>query len=279
MSPGRLVAKALVFRSPPLKAKLSGGRGIIATLVLAASLIGLLAPAQADSLPETLVIGKGSQDYPPYHWTEGEEVVGFVPDLIRATAKSLGITRVVFKAYPWKRMLNQAEIGALDAVMPLFKTPERTTFLDYPNEPLTNETVAFFTSREQPVDYTGQVETMLPYSIGSIAGYSYGATFDNLPFTRIEVTNETTLIKMIKAKRFRVGISDVQVLQHYAKNLDFQPNILAPPVAVEPLFIGFSKKRNLGSFVTLFSEELARFKNTNDHKLILTKYGLTTASY
>jgi len=229
----------------------------------------------AQSFPDTLRIGKSSQDYPPYHWTEAGRVVGLVPDMLRATALRMGIGKVKFEIRPWNRMLKMSEAGDLDAVMPLYNTPKRRTFLDFPDEPVAYELLGFFTLDSNTVDYDGNLESLLSYRIGTISGYSYGSRFDALDFDRIDIEDEQSLFRMLKAGRYQVGISDVRVLEYYSKIVDFKPSVLTPYVSREPLYVGFSKKKNFGNLVSKFSKTLAEFRSSEEYIELLDKYDIT----
>jgi len=243
---------------------------IIASILLALSSTQSL----AGSLPETLVIGKGIQDYPPYHWTKDGTVVGLVPDIIRGTAKRLGIKNVTFDPQPWLRMLKMAERGQLDAVMPLYSTAERRKFLDFPKENLMFELLGFYRLSNVSIAYDGTLESLLPYNIGTITGYSYGSKFDSLDFKRIDTVDEKSLYNMLKVGRYQVGISDLRVLEYYSNAIGFKPVVLEPLVSSEPLYIGFSKKKQFGDFVSEFSEALSKFKRSPEYQKILDRYGL-----
>jgi len=70
-----------------------------------------------------LLIGTGV-GYPPYYFVKNNKSTGLCVEVINRTAHSLGMG-VIYKHYPWKRMLYSGKVGLVDAVMPLFKTPER----------------------------------------------------------------------------------------------------------------------------------------------------------
>lgn len=225
-------------------------------------------------MPDTIKIGRGVQQYKPYHWIEKGQVVGIVSDLVRAVFFQIGAKKIKFISLPWKRLLRSAKIGELDAIISVYMTNNRGEYLDFASEPLAVETLSFFTKKKFNILYNGNFKQLSAYDVGTIRNYSYGTLFDEQNFNRISLNNEETLFKMFKAERFKVGISDTRVLAYYAKKIGFQYQLLKPTVAKETLHIAFPKLKQTKALSSIFSQSLAHFKMTPEYVQLLKKYGL-----
>ena len=218
-----------------------------------------------------------STGYPPYYYEQKGELVGVCIDLVDSVAQSLGL-KITYKQFPWERMLFNAQQGHVDAIMPLFRTEERDSFLYFDNLSLVDEKNSFFTWKENKVQFDGNFETMKPYKVGVVTGYSYGENFDTYSsFTKVTTQNDKHLVEMFKHRRFDVGIGSRDVVMFNAKreNISGQIQFLEPPITKDPLYIGFSKVKGHEGLSKRFSVELQRFKLTEEYHAILEKYGIT----
>lgn len=218
-----------------------------------------------------------SSGYPPfYYFSEDNQPTGICIDIIDEVSLQMGIA-VEYISFPWKRMLQYGKSGDVDAVMPLFQTPERDQFLFFPAEYLAIEENRFFTAAASPSAYTGKLEDILDHSVGVIDGYSYGRKFDSLTLKeKTVVMTQEQLIQLVLHQRVDFGIGNSKVIGFAAKQMGKAEELrfLSPPVTAEPLFIGFSKKKIEPDFVASFSEALREFKASAAYTEILQKYGL-----
>ncbi len=218
-----------------------------------------------------------STGYPPYYYEHNGELTGVCIELVNSVAQTINLT-TKYKQYPWERMLFNARQGKVDAIMPLFRTKERDSFLYLDKLDLVDEKNSFFSWEDSKIHFTGSFETIQPYKVGVVTGYSYGEKFDNYShFNKVITQNDKHLVEMFKHKRFDVGIGSRNVVMFNAKKehiLD-QIQFLEPHVTKDPLYIGFSKARGLEDLSIKFSVALQRFKLTEKYHAIMEKYGMT----
>ena len=81
--------------------------------VAAALLLLAMAPAGAQC---TRVILSANPDYPPYHWAEGDRIVGASVALTGRILDELGVSWEARFVGPWPRVLKSAEFGEIDLV-------------------------------------------------------------------------------------------------------------------------------------------------------------------
>ena len=246
--------------------------------ILAALLLTLLGVCRkpVNLYAGELLIGT-STGYPPYYFVENGKLAGVCVEVINQTAQLLGM-KTVYKQYPWKRMLHSGKTGQVDAVMPLFKTPERERFLFFPDIEIAMEENGFFTRQDAGILYSGSFKDLKPYPIGVVAGYSYGKEFDATGYLKKIVTkNDLNLMQMFKFKRFNIGLGNRHVVSYFAKKAGGIEGLvfLKPPITRDPLYIAFSKIKDHEALATSFSITLRDFRETKAYSNILVKYGIT----
>ncbi len=243
---------------------------------LAIFLLALLAVYQqpADLQAGELVVGT-STGYPPYYYVEDGELKGVCVAVINQTAQLLGM-QVVYRQYPWKRLLKYGKTGEVDAIMPLFKTTGREQFLVFPDIEIALEENNFFTRKGSGINFTGALRDLVGHPIGIVVGYSYGSAFDTADYLKKIVTeNDLNLMQMFKFKRFPIGLGNRQVVRYFARKIGGIEDLvfLDPPITKAPLYIAFSKAKNHAKLTTDFSKALRKVKRTQAYQNILKTYG------
>ncbi|MCD4721475.1 MAG: transporter substrate-binding domain-containing protein [Desulfobacula sp.] len=225
---------------------------------------------------QMLTIVRG-QDFPPYHYLDKNGVEqGFIIEIIIETANLLDIS-ISFKQYPWSRCINMVKKGYVDAMMNLFKTKNRKTFMHFSNNILAHETNTLFTLKTIDLPYSGDIKTIIPYKIGTIRNYSYGKRFDAVNFPlNYQLETEKELIKSLINNRCNVIVGNklaVRILLDQME-LDDQIKPLSPDISKDPLYIGFSKIRGHKALSNTFSKKLKQFKISEKYQKIIQKYSL-----
>lgn len=224
--------------------------------------------------PKEIVIGT-STGYPPFYYSENGKIKGLCPDVIEHVLGELDI-KATYKQYSWSRMISSAQLGRVDAIMPLFKTTEREDFLFFADNQIAEESNQFFVRSESPItEFTGYA-ALQSMSIGIIRNYSYSSEFDeNTDLRKFEYYTDEILIKAIYNKRIDVAIGNQQVITYKARLIGFNVNelrFLMPFVTKAPLYIGFSKKKDHKVLSEKFSRKLMEFKASPEYQIILDRY-------
>lgn len=232
-------------------------------------------PFSLQAETKEIVIGT-STGYPPFYYFD-ETIKGACPEIIETVFQKMGY-KVRFVQYPWKRMLFVGKSGKVHAIMPLFKTPQRETFLHFHKNALAYEDNRLFSLNPPPLKAFQNLMDLKPYFIGTIKSYSYGAEFDNANYLeKLETNDETHLIKLIRKKRVELGIGSKPVILHYARQAGMsagQISFLSPYITRDALYLGFSKAKDTEKLSMNFSKQLKKFKATNGYKKIIQKYNL-----
>lgn len=227
------------------------------------------------STTDEIIVGV-STGYPPYYYEHDGEFTGVCIELINNVAQSLNL-KIIYKKYPWKRLLSSAEHGYVDAIMPLFKTTEREQFLYFSNLDLLYEENSFFTWNEKEIHFDGNLENITPYTVGVVSDYSYGDKFDHFEsLNKVTTRDDKHLIEMFTHNRFEIGVGnkDVILFNAKSKNISQKIKFLTPYITKKPLYIGFSKEKKHSVLAGKFADVLQQFKSTSKYQEILKKYGM-----
>jgi polar amino acid transport system substrate-binding protein len=247
----------------------------ISIIVLGLVLIGFLGGLLFGPLPRTIVVGY-HEDFPPYAYHENGKLAGIFPEMVKKAVAKMGI-RAEFRKLPWRRLLRGAEVGDLDAIMPLFKTEEREKFLLYPPNGIAVGESYFFALNNSNIRYNDELENLKGLRIGVVNGYSYGEDFDNAGFLTKDVTpSDEQLVEKLLSGRCDVAAGPMEVVRYYAEKI--QPGaskrikIIAPPFAGKIIYVAFSKAKNDRELVTAFSNAVQKVRKEGTHQKILEKY-------
>ncbi|MBQ1784867.1 MAG: transporter substrate-binding domain-containing protein [Gammaproteobacteria bacterium] len=243
-------------------------------LLLVNTLWWTLAPG-IYAVPTHIHIGK-QQEYPPYIFEENGKTVGICAEFAEAAFARLGIS-VSYTQYPFARMLESGRSGRVDAVMLVFKTSERETFLYYPKYALHYEENAFFTRRPARISYSGALESLQGYRIGVVRGFSYGELFDSATFIdKDESLDDEALLRKLLHGRYQLAVGNKSVISYHAQQMGVIDDIeFLRPYLFErkPLYIGFSKANPENEELAIrFSEVLATLKHEGVYQRIVRKY-------
>ena len=218
-------------------------------------------------------------NWTPYEYiNENQEEKGININIIKAVAKSLN-WKIKFYNRPFTRCLLEVEKGKMDAIMSVFKTPEREKFLYFPTEHINSDITILFTHKDSKLKYNGNLKSLSGLEVALERDNSYGKKFDNADYLiKQKAPNSHRLVSVITSKRYPVGIHSYYALIALAKELNSIDTIkiLSPPVSKDKLYIAFTKAKG-PSYEKLaqdFSEALKNFKTTPEYREIMQDYEL-----
>ncbi len=191
----------------------------------------------------TLVVA--TDEWPPFRIAkQGDGFTGLDMDLLTALSAKTGIKFQV-KRYTWARALSHMEIGQVDMMVGLAKTPAREKYIHYLNPSYFDCRPAFYNVKDihKPIK---TYQDLYFYRIGYVRDSAYFEPFDSdQELLKHTVPTEVQLLKMAKKGHLEVFIgTDCQVEYEISKRglwLYLQRAAYQPPQQVS-LFIGFSKK-------------------------------------
>jgi polar amino acid transport system substrate-binding protein len=201
---------------------------------------------------------------------------GFEIEIVQAVFSTMGL-QPLYREYPWARCIGTMKSGKADAILTIFRSKERQKYLYFPSEPTLLETNVFFKLKGASPSFDGDLRKLKNYVIGVKASTSYGEKFDQAKFIKKEEVSFTeSVVKLVENKRVDLGISSLPLLKYLMKHNGKEDkfSLLRPQVSREPLYIAFSRERDLKKISEEFAVKLAKFKKTEKYKKILKKYGI-----
>ncbi|MBF0301553.1 MAG: amino acid ABC transporter substrate-binding protein [Desulfamplus sp.] len=215
-------------------------------------------------------------DWYPYTYMDNEEPLGFEIEIVNAVMKKMNITPEFLK-YPWRRCLLNLEEGTADALVSLLKTPEREKYIFFSNSYISLSKTVLFTKTEKNIQFKGNYQALKGYSIGVIAGFTYGDAFDKADYlTKDYAQTPQMLIEKLINDRHDLAAENQVVISGYAAKMGLRDKIrfLEPPIHTQKLYVGFSKAKGLKKLSDEFSKALDKFKLSEEYVVILKKYGV-----
>ncbi len=243
--------------------------------LIAAILISLFFCFQSFAEDKLIILRGG--EWKPYHYTNpAGNSQGFVIDILEGASRISGIDIEIRLIPSWSRCIHFMKTGKADAFMPLFKTIERESFMDFYNEGiLTYEEDSFFSSKDNTISFSGNLKDLSTYLIGTTRGYSYGQEFDKADYLKkIPVDKEQNLLNLLLVKkRYDLILGDKRVIINYATEMGLNDNLrlIQPPLIKAPLYIGFSKVNGNSSRNRKFAEGIIAFKQTEKYQIIMNQ--------
>jgi len=219
-----------------------------------------------------------TSDYPPFEYTENGVPRGLSVEIIQTVFHRMG-QPIEIKEYPWKRSLYMIQTGAADAAFSTNRTSERETYGVFPKESLLSGTISFFTLTDSTIRYTGNLDSLSSYRVGTDRGSSYGDMFDEAVRSRklniIESDVPDISLRALITKRVDLYLVDDYVAWHLARKNGVTNRIkrLAPPFApAVPAYLMFTRKKDHSKVMARFDATLAELKRNGTIDKLIKKY-------
>lgn len=215
--------------------------------------------------------------WPPYAYLEQGKAVGIDVDTALAVLNRMGYIANI-EMLPWKRCLALVKNLQADAILSASVTEERKSFLYFPEEPISRGDTVFFKRKNDDIDVR-QLADLQGLRVGAMLGYKYCQELDESPYfarasrvpnleqnfnmlinDRIDLVVEVDTVGMYKAKEMGV-IDDISLIDNAR-------------YCTSKNHLAFSTKLEYELLASKFSEELIKFKATQEYRNILIKYGL-----
>lgn len=216
-------------------------------------------------------------DWKPYEWYEEREGrwKGFDVETVEAVFKRLGF-KVSFHTYPWLRCLELLKTQAFDGAISVARFPGRDEFLVFPDEPLSTGVDVLFKLKDKAVDFNSLEKVPKDVICGYSPGYAYGSWFWNAPFKREPVPSDSSGFVMLSRGKIDLFVCNLLVGKALLKEMQLEERVEhSRPFGETMLYYATFTNNHHGRFLSkLFSDELRRFKMTDNYRKILGRYGL-----
>ncbi|CRL48336.1 transporter substrate-binding domain-containing protein [Pseudomonas sp. P154a] len=205
--------------------------------------------------------------YPPISWSDGKQVRGLAPSVVKNLFGRLGYDVDIVVLGNWKRCLLDAAEGRVDVVL-AYSTAQREQSMVFSTVPVLREEVALFINRQHPVKFE-RLEDLAHYRGGLLFGESYGVDFDRLvaQHQNIEWVSDSgqNFGKLIRA-RIDFITSERRTGQLYVENLPGAQDIVALPnaLSVDYLRVAISRKSPLAKRMPQIDAQLKRMVDAGE---------------
>lgn len=178
----------------------------IVTIGLFVFLLAIIPAAQSKTI--TLA----ADNWEPYVLKEEQEH-GIISEVITRAFANVGIN-VDYHFVPWARALDMAKKGAVEGTFLWYKTPERTPFFYFSDEPLVKFSVVFFHHKDLKFNWES-LDDLTEYKIGAPIGSYVSTKFaeyeKNAVLNIQRFPTDLILFKMLMKNRIDIFPQDIIV--------------------------------------------------------------------
>ncbi|MNH88713.1 cystine transporter subunit [compost metagenome] len=216
--------------------------------------------------------------YPPISWSDGKQVRGLAPSVVKKLFGQLGYEVEIVVLGNWKRCLLDAAEGRVDVVL-AYSTSQREQSMLFSSVPVLREEVALFVNRQHPVKFE-RLEDLSRYRGGLLFGESYGVEFDRMVAqnNNIEWVSDSrqNFGKLIRG-RIDFITQERRTGELYVQNLPGAQDIVALPKAlsVDYLRVAVSRRSPLAVLMPQINEQLQRMVDAGDIERLLNESEVT----
>lgn len=215
--------------------------------------------------------------YSPYNYEDDGEIKGFTIDILHyiETHSHYEFEYIIL---PWPRALYLVAQGKIDMILTLFKNKKREKIYHFIEPSYGYEINQLFTLVDNKFDFTGQLQQLTPYSIGTKREFSYGKAFDNAHYlTKLPALTEEILLKLLLAGRVDIAISNPFVFKKMLSQQNIKDQVIAlePYVALTPVFLALTMARKDSLEIkTTLGQIIQQLKKSPYYQELLTQYQL-----
>ena len=222
--------------------------------------------------PAEIIVGTDS--WPPFRIHSDKSLDGLDFDLWEEIERRLNI-KIIFRKYPWSRILHNLKSGELDAMSGLAKRKERELYMTYTTPSYFTCSTVFYMKKGEG-HLVQKYEDLYKYPIAYVANSAYFNKFDNdSALNKHAIPSEIQLIKMLGKGRVKVIIgTDCQADYQIAKlgfSNEFEKAMFKPDNNVD-LYIAISKKSHFIKELNRVNETIKQIVEEGRIKEISHKY-------
>lgn len=225
----------------------------------------------------TLTVAMEDIGYFPFYYTENGDSKGFSVDVLNFVAAHSKY-QFEYVILPWPRAIHLVAEGQIDLILTLFKTSKREQIYHFIEPSYGNEINQLFTLMDNNFEFTGQLQQLTPYSIGTVREYSYGEYFDQATYlNKLPALTEEVLLKLLLSKRIDMLISNPLVFNQLIlkEKMSTKVKAIDPYISLTPVYMALTKKREDSQEIKKTIGELTqKLKLSAYYQELLVKYRL-----
>lgn len=158
---------------------------------------------------------------PPYEYMVNNIPVGMDVEILSEIAKKQHL-QIQFNFVPWARAMIMVKEGKADGIISLLKTPERESFLNYPETPIYEDRILLFANSSFKNNILA-LKDLEGHTVGVVADNSYSKEFDeNLNIIKEIVSDQEMGMRKLIANRTPLFIINEMVGLYMIKEMRVQ---------------------------------------------------------
>ncbi|MEG9623568.1 substrate-binding periplasmic protein [Pseudomonas guariconensis] len=205
--------------------------------------------------------------YPPISWSDGRQVRGLAPTVVRELLGRLGYEVEIVVLGNWKRCLMDAAAGRVDVVL-AYNSDQRDQGMRFSTVPVLREEVAVFVNQRRPVRFE-HLDDLAGYRGGLLYGESYGPEFDRFVARHQNIewvsSSQQNFGKLIRG-RIDFVIQERRTGQLFVEHLPGAKDIQALPTAlsVDYLRVAVSRHSPLSRRMDAIDQQLRKMTEAGE---------------
>ena len=234
-------------------------------------------PSQNDiNSKKPVLVASGHGEYPPFMYREGRNIVGVGVDITKLIFSELNIHVNSTYVGAWSRVQRKAKAGEIDLIVGIYKTDERLTYLDYPQEPYIAEPVGLFFYHKNQIDYKNW-QDLIGIKGGTVLGESFGQEFDNFAKKHLDIirlSGITQSFKMLKRNRLQYSLYALYPGLIKINDANMNSQIISSPnyISTQNAYQAFSKKSKFIIHLPYFNKRVKELKDDGIVQKLIDKH-------
>jgi len=228
---------------------------------------------QAASGNDSIILAV-ENSWPPYADANGS---GISTEILKLALEAVDI-KLIFKVYPYARVLNEVMKGTLVGGYNVTRQASTEQQFLFGKQPLLTASASFYFSSDNSLakGYKSIADIPDGTTIGLIIDYEYGDEFEKHKhrFKQVRVPQQRQIVSMLRAGRLNTAILFDAVATHTLTTMQLeQTSLLKGPINhTSDIYVAFSRAHNLAEFyANKLDLGLQKIKNNGEYQKLLQK--------
>lgn len=221
--------------------------------------------------PTEVIIVGGNSAYPPYEFLDEEgKPAGFVVELTRAIAQTMGFEVVIKLDKSWTEMRKELEVGTVDVLQGISFSEEREKILDFSPPHLLVSHSIFARKGAPPVSTLDELrgKEVLLMGRGIMHDYFVEAGLQVLPIPAPTVADA---LKFLSSGKYNYAVLATLPASYLLKQLDIT-NVVVVAKSIDTKKYCYAVKKGNQAVLAKFNEGLALLKETGQYRELQEKW-------
>jgi polar amino acid transport system substrate-binding protein len=239
-------------------------------------LLSLMLAAMGAGATESLQIV--TDGFRPVAYLDNGHPAGALCDVLAEVSRRTSIP-IEIHLLPWARAMTETQAGRVDAIFPIFSTPDREIDFAFSSEVLLSEPVAWFSRAGTDIRIGPDLTGAAGHAIAIVNRTSLGGLFDRAAHSgklgEIQsVPDTTSMVRTLAAGRVELIAGFDQGIWAEATQLGQRDRIreIRPAIEEVPAYLAFTRARDMSVESQAIDTALRTMKQDGTYQKILDRY-------